>query len=259
MTFLEEPPNLIEAKMKNKIPTLIANEYKNYFRTPLGFILLIIFALLTNFLTFYAGGFLIREKADLLAFFLFHPWIYIFIIPAISMKLWSEERKTGTIEILLTMPISTTETVISKFLSAWAFCLTAMLTSVPLLITVNILGTPDNGVIISSYIASLFMAGAFLAISLTFSAMTSSQISAYLASSFGCMIILISGIKPIIVFISHLTPQLTIKAIESLSFISHFTSITQGIFDINDFIYFTSTIIIWLILNIAVLEVKKEG
>ena len=245
--------------MKNKIAILTLNEYKNYFRTPLGFILLIIFALLTNFLTFYAGGFLIREKADLLPFFLFHPWIYMILIPAISMKLWSEERKTGTIEILLTLPISTTDSVLAKFFSAWAFCLTALLTSLPLWITVNLVGSPDNGIIVSSYIASLLMAGAFLSISLTISAMTSSQISAYLASSFCCMLVLISGIKPIIALISQIAPQITLKTIESLSFISHFSSITKGIFDIKDFIYFISTIIIWIIFNIAVIETKKEG
>ena len=152
-----------------------------------------IFLVLAGALTFYLGGFYERGQADLAPFFNFHPWLYLFLIPAISMRLWAEERKTGTIELLMTLPVTPWQAVLGKFLAAWAFAALALALTFPIWITVNYLGDPDNGVILAAYVGSLLMAGGFLAIGSCLSAATRNQVIAFVLTAVVCFVFLLAG------------------------------------------------------------------
>ena len=177
--------------------TILKRELRGYFTTPVAYVFIVIFLLLTGILTFYMGGFFEREQADLAPFFFFHPWLYLILVPAISMRLWAEERKTGTIELLLTLPISTGQAVVGKFLAAWAFTAAALVATFPIWITVNFLGDPDNGVILAAYVGSLLMAGGYLAIGSCISAMTNNQVIAFVVSLVGCLLFILAGLPAV--------------------------------------------------------------
>lgn len=168
-------------------------ELKAYFSTPVAFVFIVIFLVLAGAFTFYLGHFYERAQADLDPFFSFHPWLYLFLVPAISMRLWAEERKTGSIELLMTLPITMTEAVLGKFFAAWCFCGIALALTFPIWISVNYLGTPDNGVIFAAYLGSLLMAGAFLAIGACISAATRNQVIAFIITVAVCFGFLLSG------------------------------------------------------------------
>ena len=180
--------------------TILKRELRGYFTTPVAYVFIVIFLLLTGILTFYMGGFFEREQADLAPFFFFHPWLYLILVPAISMRLWAEERKTGTIELLLTLPISTGQAVVGKFLAAWAFTAAALVATFPIWITVNFLGDPDNGVILAAYVGSLLMAGGYLAIGSCISAMTNNQVIAFVVSLVGCLLFILAGLPAVLDF-----------------------------------------------------------
>src|SRR6185437_4070529 len=171
--------------MRN-IRYIFGRELAGYFATPVAYVFLVIFLAMAGAFTFYLGNFFDRGQADLQSFFAFHPWLYLILIPAIGMRLWAEERKTGTIELFLTLPISITEAVLGKFLAAWAFTGIALLLTFPIWITVNVLGSPDNGVIVASYIGSFLMAGGYLAIASCISAATKSQVIAFVVAAALC-------------------------------------------------------------------------
>jgi ABC-2 type transport system permease protein len=172
---------------------IMRRELGGYFATPVAYVFLVIFLALSGAFTFYLGNFFERGQADLQSFFTFVPWLYLFLIPAIAMRLWSEERRSGTIELFLTLPISMAEAVLGKFLAAWAFTGIALALTFPLWITVNILGNPDNGVILAGYVGSLLMAGGFLAIGACMSAITKSQVIAFVLSASICFLFTVSG------------------------------------------------------------------
>ena len=174
---------------------IVKRELGAYFSTPLAYVFIVIFLALSGAMTFFMGAFFERGQADLNSFFSFHPWLYLFLIPAISMRLWAEERKTGTIELLLTLPIPTWIIVIGKFLAAWAFIAIALGLTFPLWITVNYLGSPDNGVILASYIGSLVMAGGYLSIGSFLSAVTKNQVIAFILTAVVCFLFLMSGVE----------------------------------------------------------------
>jgi ABC-2 type transport system permease protein len=207
--------------------------------------------------TFYLGGFYEREIADLQPFFQFHPWLYLFLVPAIGMRLWAEERKSGTIELLLTLPVTAGEAVIGKFLAAWAFVGLALLLTFPIWITVNVLGNPDNGVILAGYIGSWLMAGGFLAISACLSAVTRNQVVAFIIAVVVCFGFLLSGLPMVLDLFRGWLPQAAVDAIANLSFLSHFNSISRGVFDLRDLAYFGLVIGFWLLANRIVIEIKK--
>jgi len=163
-------------------------EFGSYFGTPLAYVFIVIFLSLTGALTFYLGGFLYIGQASLETFFVYHPWLYLLLVPAVAMRLWAEERKTGTIENLMTLPVSTYEAVLGKFFAAWAFCGIALALTFPIWITVNFLGDPDNGVIVASYVGSFLMAGAFLAIGSCMSALTKNQVIAFVIAATACFL-----------------------------------------------------------------------
>ena len=230
-----------------------------YFATPLAYVFIVIFLALSASLAFYIGGFMSRGQADLQPFFDYHPWLYLLLIPAISMRLWAEERKTGTIENLMTLPISTAEAVIGKFLAAWAFAGLALALTFPMWITVNVLGDPDNGVIVASYLGSLFMAGAFLAIGSCISALTRNQVIAFIVAATVCFLFTMSGVDLVLNVFRGWAPGILVDTIASLSFLSHFRSITDGIIDLRDVVFFASLITVWLIANVIVVDLKKAA
>jgi ABC-2 type transport system permease protein len=244
--------------MKN-IKAIFKRELRAYFSTPVAYVFIVIFLFLTGIFTFYIGGFYESGQADLTPFFSFHPWLYLFLIPAISMRLWSEERKTGTIELLMTLPVSLTEAVIGKFLAAWVFTAIALALTFPIWITVNYLGDPDNTVIFVSYIGSLLMAGGFLAIGSCISALTKNQVIAFVISVVICFLFILSGFPLVLDFFSGWAPQSILDAISSFSFLSHFNSIMKGVIDIRDIVFFASLIILWLFLNTLAIDSKKAS
>jgi ABC-2 type transport system permease protein len=232
-------------------------ELAAYFATPLAYVFIVVFLVLAGSLTFFLGSFFDRGQADLQPFFTFHPWLYLFLIPAIAMRLWAEERKTGTIELFLTLPVTTAQAVLGKFLAAWAFCGIALALTFPLWLTVNVLGEPDNGVILTSYIGSWLMAGAFLAIGAAVSALTKNQVIAFVVAAVVCFLLTVSGSGVVLGFFTGWAPQVVVDTIASFSFISHFTSVMRGVIDLKDMVYFISLIVFFLFANTAIVELKK--
>jgi ABC-2 type transport system permease protein len=235
----------------------LKRELRAYFATPVAYVFIVIFLLLTGILTFYMGGFFEREQADLAPFFFFHPWLYLILVPAISMRLWAEERKTGTIELLLTLPFSTGQAVLGKFLAAWAFTGIALLATTPIWLTVNVLGDPDNGVIFAAYIGSLLMAGGYLAIGSCISAVTNNQVIAFVVSLVTCMLFILAGLPAVLDFFTGWAPQAVIDTVSSFSFMTHFNSIAKGVIDLRDVIFFGSLIGCFLLANTLILDAKK--
>jgi ABC-2 type transport system permease protein len=243
----------------NNIKAIFKRDFSSYFATPVAYVFIVIFLFLMGTFTFYLGGFYERNQADLEPFFRFHPWLYLFLIPAIAMRLWSEERKTGTIELLMTLPVPTWHAVMGKFLAAWAFTAVAIVLTFPMWITVNYLGEPDNTVILASYIGSLLMAGGFLAIGSCISALTKNQVIAFVISVVICFLFLLSGFPLVLDFFRGWAPQAVVNAIASFSFLTHFESIKKGVIDIRDLIYFMALICFWLYANVVVIEAKKAS
>ncbi len=243
----------------NLLINIFKRELLSYFSTPLAYVFIVIFLALIGSFTFYLGNFFVRGQADLNPFFAFHPWVYILLIPAVTMRLWAEERKTGTIELLMTLPVSITDTVIAKYLAAWSFTGIALSLTFPMWITVNYLGNPDNTVILASYIGSLVMAGGFLAIGSCISALTKSQVIAFVISVAICFMFILSGFPMVLDLFESWAPQAVIDAIASFSFLTHFTSIKKGVIDIRDVIYFAALITFWLYVNIVIIENKKAN
>jgi len=243
----------------NHIKAIFKREFAGYFSTPIAYVFIVIFLFLTGAFTFYIGSFYERNQADLEPFFRFHPWLYLFLIPAIAMRLWSEERKSGTIELIMTLPIPIHQVVIGKFLAAWCFTTVAVILTFPVWITVNYLGNPDNTVILASYIGSLLMAGGFLAIGSCVSALSKSQVIAFVISLVISFLFLLSGFPLVLDFFSGWAPQAVVDAIASFSFLTHFESIKKGVIDIRDIIYFTALISFWLYANVVIIDAKKAS
>jgi ABC-2 type transport system permease protein len=242
--------------MRN-IGIIFRREFAAYFATPLAFVFIIIFLVLAGSFAFYVGGFYERGQADLAPFFNFHAWLYLFLIPAISMRLWAEERKSGSIELLMTLPVTLWQAVLGKYLAAWAFAGLALALTFPLWLTVNYLGKPDNGAILAGYIGSLLMAGGFLAIGACLSAATRNQVIAFILTVVVCFAFLLSGFPMILNLFQGWAPQVLTDAIASFSFMTHFTAISKGVIDLRDLVYFGTLIVFWLIANAIVLDMKK--
>ena len=242
--------------MRN-ILAIARRELHSYFSTPLAYVFIVIFLFLTGIFTFYIGAFYERGQADLEPFFRFHPWLYLFLIPAIAMRLWSEERKTGTIELLMTLPITVPEAVLGKFLAAWIFSGSALVLTFPMWITVNYLGAPDNTAIVAGYLGSFLMAGGFLAIGACISALTRSQVIAFVISVAVCFLFILSGFPLVLDFFQSWAPQALVDAIASISFLTHFESLQKGVIDLRDLIYYAVLISFWLYANVVVIEMKK--
>lgn len=232
-------------------------ELGGYFATPVAYVFIVIFLFLTGMFTFNIGGFYERQQADLAPFFQFHPWLYLFLIPAISMRLWAEERKSGTIELLLTLPIPLWSAVAGKFLAAWAFAGVALALSFPMWITVGYLGKPDHGAIAAAYVGSFLMAGGFLAIGGAISAVTKSQVIAFVISVVICFGFLISGYPPVMGVLTGWAPLWLTDAVASFSFLTNFEDIAKGVIDFRDLVFFLSVIALFLFINAIVIDLKK--
>lgn len=241
-----------------QIGIVFRRELASYFATPLAYVFILIFLVLASWFTFYLGGFFQRDQADLEPFFIFHPWLYLFLIPAISMRLWSEERRTGSIELLMTQPITLWQAVIGKFLAAWACAGLALALTFPLWITVNYLGHPDNGAILTGYIGSLLMAGGLLAVGSCMSALTRNMVVAFILGVVACFGLLLAGLPMVLdAFRGWAAPGL-VDAIASLSFLTHFDAIAKGVVDLRDVIFFGLTIAGFLAASVVLLELHKS-
>ncbi len=243
----------------NGVSVILKRELASYFATPLAYVFIFIFLVLSGVFTFYLGNFFEREQADLTPFFSFHPWLYLFLVPAISMRLWSEERKSGTIELLMTLPVTRLDAVLGKFLAAWLFAGLALALTFPLWLTVNYLGEPDNGVILTSYIGSWLMAGAFLSIGSCMSALSKSQVIAFIACGTVCLLFILAGFPLVQNVFKEWLPSLLLDTLASLSFLTHFSSISKGVLSLTDILFFLSLIAAWLAATTIVVEMKQAS
>ncbi len=240
--------------------TVMRRELAGYFATPVAYVFIVIFLVMTGVFTFYLGNFYDRGIADLDPFFRFHPWLYLFLVPAIAMRLWAEERRSGTIELLLTLPLSLPQAVVGKFLAAWLFLGVCLALTFPTWLTVNYLGDPDNGAILAAYLGSWLMAGGMLAIGSCMSALTRNQVIAFILSVVACFVFLLSGLPMVLDLFTGWAPQVVVDAVAGLSFLSHFSDISRGVIDLRDLVYFALVMAFWLAANMILLELKKgEG
>src|ERR1700739_1062684 len=237
---------------------IFRRELASYFATPLAYVFIVIFLVLAEAFSFCLGNFFDRGQDDLVSFFSFHPWLYLVLIPALSMRLWAEERKSGTIELFLTLPISMSAAVLGKFLAAWIFAGIALSLTFPFWITVNVLGHPDNGVILASYIGSFLMAGGYLAIGAALSASTNNQVIAFVVSVVVCFLFTISGAPLVLDFFRAWAPLVLLDAVSSFSFLTHFTAIAAGVIDFRDVLFFLSLMALFLTANVVVIDLKKN-
>ncbi|MDE0407773.1 MAG: ABC transporter permease subunit [Alphaproteobacteria bacterium] len=239
------------------IGTVFRREFAGYFITPVAYVFIVIFLALAAALTFYVGSFFERGRADLLSFFQWHPWLYLFFMPAISMRLWAEERKTGTIELFLTLPVSTAAAVVGKFLAAWVFAGLALALTFPIWLTVNYLGEPDNGVIAASYIGSFLLAGAYLAIGSCLSALTRNQVIAFVLTVTVCFLFNVLGAGTLQPVLGDAVPAALLETLASFSLLSHFNNIVKGVIDLRDLAYYALAIGVWLAAAAITVDLKK--
>jgi ABC-2 type transport system permease protein len=237
---------------------IMRRELAEYFATPIAYVVLVIFLGLANILPFVFGQLFERNQADMGPFFYFLPWLYVFLAPAISMRLWAEERRNGTIELLLTQPITLWQAVCGKFLAAWLFVGIALALTFPLWITINYLGNPDNGAIVAAYLGCFFIAGGFLAVGSLASSITRNQVIAFLVGFVFCFMLMIIGFPMVIDLVAGILPQWLLDGIASLSFYSHFENIIKGVLDLRDVLYYALATAFFLLASTVVLESRKS-
>ncbi len=234
-------------------------EFAAYFATPQALAVINVFLIAAGVFTFYVGRFYDAGMADLSTFFVYHPWLYIFLVPAISMRLWAEERRTGTMELLLTLPIPIWATVVGKYLAAWALIGVALLLTFPIWLTVNYLGSPDNGVILAGYVGSFLMAGAYLAIGACLSAATNNQIIAFISTASVCFLFTFFGPPVAPDWLRDMLPQAIVRMADAFSFPTHFISISRGVLDLRDLVFFFSLIALFLAGNVVLVDTRRAG
>ena len=239
--------------------TIAKRELTGYFASPVAFVFIVIFLLLAGFFTFMVSSFFERGEATLEAFFLWHPWLYLFLVPAVGMRMWSEERRLGTIELLLTMPVTPWQAIVGKFLAAWAVVGLALVLTFPLILTVNYLGRPDNGVILASYLGSFLMAGAYLAVAAMTSAMTRNQVVAFILAVVISMLLIFVGWPPVTNLLVQWAPAWLVDAVTGFSVITHFESIQKGVLDTRDLVFFVSLIGFALFATGVILRAHRAG
>jgi len=241
----------------NPVNAVLRRELRSYFVTPVAYVFLVIFLVLAGILTFYAGDFYERGQADLQPFFMMHPWLYLILVPAITMRMWAEEAKGGTLELLLTLPLTLWQAMLGKFFAAWLFIGLALVLTFPIWITVNYLGSPDNGVILAGYLGSWLMAGSFIAIGACLSALTRSQVVAFILTALVCVLLILVGQPQVLDFLSGTLPRRLINAVAHLSMLRHFEAIARGVLDIRDLLYFLLSMIGWLLAGVLLLDLKR--
>jgi ABC-2 type transport system permease protein len=232
-------------------------ELRGYFVTPVAYVFMVIFLVLAGLLTFYTGDFYDRGLADLQPFFDMHPWLYLVLVPAVTMSTWAEERASGTLELLFSLPVTISQAVLGKFLAAWAFIGICLALTFPIWITVNYLGNPDNGVVLAGYVGSWLMAGAFIAIGTCMSTSTRSQIVAFILTAAVCFLLLLVGQPQVLDFFQDSVPPKLLGAMGQLSITRHANAIARGVLDLRDLVYFFATIVAWLAASVVVLDLKR--
>ncbi|MEO6024683.1 MAG: ABC transporter permease [Burkholderiales bacterium] len=243
----------------SNVKAIAKRELGAYFASPVAYVFIVIFLLLVGFFTFNVGQFFELGEASLTSFFYWHPWLYLFLVPAVGMRLWSEERRQGTMELLLTMPITTWQAILGKFLASWAFLAIALLLTFPIVLTVNYLGDPDNGIVFAGYIGSLLLAGAYLAISPMTSAMTRNQVVSFIVSVVICLFLIIAGFGPVTDSLTSWGSAGLVDTIASFSVITHFDPFQKGIVDIRDVIFFLSVIAFALFTTGLIIRAHRAG
>jgi len=241
------------------VRVIARRELASYFESPLAYVFLVIFLLLAGFFTFTFGGFFERGEASLVAFFGWTPWLFLFLVPSVGMRLWSEERRLGTIELLLTMPVTTLQAILGKFLASWAFLAIALGLTFPVVITVNILGNPDNGVIAAGYAASLLLAGAYLALSCMTSALTRNQVISFILSVMLCLALILVGFAPVIEILERWASPDVVEAVAGFSVLTHFDGMQKGVIDSRDLLYFLSVIVFALFATGVIIRAHRAG
>ena len=237
---------------------IIKRELSGYFESPIAYVFMIIFLVMCGFFSFMVSGFYENGQADLRAFFQWHPWIFLFLIPSVAMRLWSEEKRTGTIELVFTLPVSLFQLVFGKFLAAWIFIAIALFLTFPIVLTTLYLGNPDLGSIVSGYIGSLLLAGAYLSVGCMTSSFTRNQVISFIISVVICIFLVLAGWPPVTNILSGWAPQWLIETIEGFSFMAHFSSMERGIIDIRDVFYFISVICFMLYINGVALHIRRD-
>ena len=217
-------------------------ELGSYFTSPVAYVFLVIFLLLTGFFTFTAGQFFERGEASLGAFFGWHPWLYLVLVPAVGMRLWAEERRSGTIELLMTMPITPWQAILGKFLAAWFFLGLALDLTFPVIVTVNVLGEPDNGAILAGYLGSFLLSGAYLAVTCMTSALTRNQVVAFILSVVACLFLILAGFNPVTDLIARWASTALVDTVAAFSVVTHFDGFQRGVIDTRDLFFFLSVI-----------------
>jgi ABC-2 type transport system permease protein len=240
------------------VAIITRRELASYFATPIAYVVLVIFLLEVNLFAFQFGALFERGQADLTPFFTFLPWLYLFLIPAVSMRLWAEERRNGTIELLLTQPVTLLQAVLGKFFAAWLFVGIALVLTFPIWITVGYLGKPDHGAIVAAYLGSFFVAGGFLAVGSFTSCLTKNQLIAFLIAAWTCFLLLIAGYPAATDWFQTWAPQWLVAGITSLSFLTHFENIVKGVLDLRDVLYYALVMIFFLLASAVVLESSKS-
>jgi ABC-2 type transport system permease protein len=243
----------------SNIKAIMKRELGGYFTSPIAYVFLVIFLLLTGFFTFTVGNFFERGEASLVSFFTWHPWLYLFLVPAVGMRLWSEERRLGTLELLLTLPITTWQAIVGKFLASWAFLALALALTFPVVITVNWLGDPDNGVIMAGYVGSLLLAGAYLAISCMTSAMTRNQVISFILSVMICLFLILAGYTPVTDLLTRFAKPVVVQTIAAFSVMTHFEGFQRGVLDTRDVIFFASVIGFALFATGVIIRNQRAG
>ncbi len=240
------------------LKAVIKRELLSYFFSPIAYVFIVIFLLLAGFFTFMIGGFFERGQATLESFFMWHPWLYLFFVPAVGMRLWSEEKRLGTLELLFTMPVQLWQVAVAKFLASWIFLILALALTFPYVITVNWLGDPDNGVILCGYIGSFLLSGAYLAISCMTSALTRSQVISFILSVVICLLLILCGWMPVTdLLITSGAPVWLVDLVAGLSFMTHYEGLQRGVVDSRDVIYFLSVIVFALFTNAIILRDER--
>lgn len=243
---------------------IFKRELKSYFESPVAYVFLVVFLMLTAFLTFAVGRFYENGQADLRAFFFWHPWVYLILVPAASMRLWAEERRAGTIELLLTLPVTLTQAILGKFLAAWAFLAIALLLTLGVPLTTLYLGEPDMGVALAGYLGSFLLAGAYLAIGILTSAMTRNQVISFVVAVVISLFLLLAGWPPVTDLLVRLAQdhghlEWLVQGVASFSFMPHYESIQRGVIALRDLAYYASLILFMLVATHLVLENRKAA
>ena len=241
------------------IKAIFKRELLGYFESPVAYVFIIIFLLLLGFFTFNIGKFFEANQADLRGFFDWHPWVYMFLIPAVAMRLWAEDRRLGTIELLLTLPVTVMETILGKFLAAWCFLGICLILTFPIIVTVVYLGNPDLGVATCAYVGSFLLAGAFLSVGIMTSSLTRSQVISFIISVVLCLFLILAGYSPVLDALYGWTPAWLVNLVSQLSFLTHFHSIERGVLDVRDILYYISVMVFFLFVTGVIIQNRRTS